>query len=680
MFGLSRSIKYSTLTVLVVAAGCGSGEFGGDGASGALDTDGNDTGATANPSTDGATGDSGGGATGGGATTGGDTGDAVPEGACADVACGAGACVEVDGVPACDCDAGYADIGLQCAACDVVQGNYQVDMVAVGVRGAIKINGNVPPTSQYEDGNLLLRNRGTGDTVSLGSTRDDLFEVNAVAGRYDLVYSREDGGSQVPVNSRAVLDTIDIAPDLDSLIIDIDMVGLTGVFTIDGAPPPVSQYETGAIVLVNPATGDEVMLGQTRDQTYAVHMIPGVYEIHYRRTQGGEEVPLNGDAVLGVAEIMNLQGEIEPILDVDIQTIAATGMITVNEVAPPTSQYDDGNLVLRDLETSDEVVIGNTRDGSYQARLVAASYEVFYRAEDALGGGVPVNENALLGTVSLTTPTPTDIDIPMVFAGGQFTLDGQAPPASVYDSGVVALVDSFTDDRAVLGSTHSGTFLVPVVAGIYDVEYGVTNTTGLMPANTHGLVATQLLLEIDSDTNVDIETIDVSGVVTLNGQPPPGSEYEDGRLFLRSAETDDHVLLGSTHDGAFSRLVVPGVYAVHYGLENGGEDVPINGDEPVLLAVDVAATNQVDVSIAASLLAGSTVVNGAPAPGSAADTGDIVLRSVSTADEFVLGSTHAGSFAEWVTAGTYVVEYRATNPGALMPLNVHAGLACIEIP
>ena len=90
---------------------------------------------------------------------------------------------------------------------------------------------------------------------------------------------------------------------------------------------------------------------------------------------------------------------------------------------------------------------------------------------------------------------------------------------------------------------------------------------------------------------------------------------------------------------AESKLVVPGVYAVHYGLENGGEAVPINGDEPVLLSVDVGATNQVDVSIDATVLSGSTQLDASPAPGSAGDSGNIVLRSLSTGDEFVLGST-----------------------------------------
>ncbi len=676
MISLPRSINSCGLGLVVAIAACGGdGALAGDGA---VDTsEGTDPGA----GTSGAPGDTdgpGGGGGGGGSTGGDGAGEPDVPDACVDVDCGQGACHVLDGTPACNCPDGQVDIGLKCVTCEAVTDRHDVVVTTAQVRGTIRINEAVPPSSQYEDGNVYLRNRGTGDSVLLGSTREGDFDVRVVAGRYDVVYVHEDGGTAVPVNSRAILQTVDVS-DVQTISVEIPMVTLAGTFTIDGEVPPQSQYETGSIVLVDPAGGDEVVLGQTRDGNYVANVIPGVYEVHYRWAQGGDQVPRNGDAIVKLAEVKNYQGEVRPALDVDIQTVAASGFITINGSTPPTSEYDDGNLVLVDPQTQDEIPLANTREGGYSARLVAASYDVYYRAEDALGGGVPVNENAWLQTVHLGADLETDLDIPLVTAQGQFTLDGQSPPTSVYDSGVVTLEDQTHGDRAVLGSTHVGAFTVAVVAGEYDIVYGVTNTTGLMPANTRARVQPKVPFVGGGNTEVDIPTANVSGTVTLNGQPPPGTEYEDGRLYFRNVETGDRVLLGNTHDGAFSRLVVPDVYAVHYGLENGGADVPINGDEPVVTAVDVGATNQVDVAIGASMPAGATVVDGSPAPSSPDDAGTIVLRSLSTGDAFSLGSTHLGGFAEMVTHGTYIVEYHATSSGPITPDNEHASLSCIRI-
>ena len=61
-------------------------------------------------------------------------------------------------------------------------------------------------------------------------------------------------------------------------------------------------------------------------------------------------------------------------------------------------------------------------------------------------------------------------------------------------------------------------------------------------------------VQVSGVLDVDIEAVPVSGQLTFDGDQPPSSVYQDGRLFLRNTELDDSLLLGSTHGGSLRRV------------------------------------------------------------------------------------------------------------------------------
>jgi hypothetical protein len=168
--------------------------------------------------------------------------------------------------------------------------------------------------------------------------------------------------------------------------------------------------------------------------------------------------------------------------------------------------------------------------------------------------------------------------------------------------------------------------------------------------------------------------------VTVNGAPPPASEYDDGRIYLRNLETDDSVLLGSTRLGAISGLVVPGQYEVYYSVETAGQIVPLNAgayigtievqpDVPVDLPVDIRTHD----------FAGVVTINDGAPPASDADRGLLLLEDAETDDVIQLGEVAAGSFSVPLMSGTYVMYYEVLQSSGGVPVNTHAAIGCFEL-
>jgi hypothetical protein len=662
--------------VCALAAGCHADGTDGPPGEGGGSTGGATAGSGAGASTGGLGSSGGPASSSGGGTTGGDGGDLMPTG-CDGVDCSPGTCVLVAGNPTCDCPPDYGDVGGRCVPCNAAGAELIVPLTTALVTPSVTINGQPAPPSNYEDGRLWLVNRASGDRVGLGTSAAPVA-ARVLQGTYDVLWELEDGGALVPHNAAGFLTTVTITGDAP-LAIDVPMARMTGAFTVAGQPAPASVYESGDLVLVTDKTGDEVRLGATHEGTYAVHLIPGIYAIHYRLRQGGMLVPINADVRIGTVEVgLEWAGaEVDFAFDVDIPMIAAEGLVTLGGATPPTSQYDDGRIVLRDALTGTELDVGSTNAGTWAANIVPQIYDIRYRAEDTQGGTVPVNADAYLETWNFVERAVHDIDVPVVQVAGDFLVDGATPPLSAYESGRISLC-SREGDEAPLGATHGGAFQVPVVPGIYDVCYGVASTTGLMPVNQ----AARVVTDVDpaaGPLTIDILTTVVSGGFTLAGAAPPASAYEDGVVFLRT-DAGDHALLGHTSDMSYVRRVVTGAYDLGYGLENGGAVVPVNRDAQLATGIAVNLGGALDVDVGASTLQGAAMLDGVDPPADATDSGKLYLRDAATHERIALGATHSGTFSRVVASGTYVIEYAAPPAPVTLPGNQQAALACVVVP
>lgn len=611
-----------------------------------------------------------------------DDSDAEPDperGDCDEVLdCGpSGTCeYDVAGRAVCVCGEGQASIGYGCVPCEPVTNTADVDLPLVVVTGQILINGQSPPKNLYEYGDLYLRNPATDDEIFLGSTHEGEYSATALPGVYDVVFAKRSGGALVPGNHAGFVKRQIIDND-GPIAIEIDTTTVAGSIRFGDQTPPGNLYENGRVFLRNRATGDEVTLAETHEHDFVANVLPGAYSLHYEALAAKAVAPLNPDAFIANVDVPKL-GEIVLEVDVEIPIVHIEGSITLAGAAPPANLYENGRITFIDQSSAAEISVAETHEGGYVVPLVRGTYDIVYErlAGDAV---VPRNKRALLYRgVELDSSQTLDLDIPVMELSGSVTVNGQPPPSSASDDGVIRLHDVESNDVVVLGHTREGTFSRLVVPGIYQVHYAQTSAGAIMPANIDARLGEIVLNPNDPDIVIDVPVIDVSGAITVGGATPPTSEYSDGRLYLRNAHSGDSVLIGNTRLATFEARVVPGEYDVLYVVETTGDGVPLNGAAH-LTTIDVAQMPEFDIDVPLVRMTGAITVDGESPPGDVQDHGVLFLQDVASADRIFLGDTRNGSYSTRVTAGQYLVGYRMSQSTGLVPQNADALLECIAL-
>ena len=128
--------------------------------------------------------------------------------------------------------------------------------------------------------------------------------------------------------------------------------------------------------------------------------MPGTYDLYYTR-QGdiGLEVPNN---VLTKIRSGIVVGASPFALDVDIRATTVSGAITTNGVVNPGVPGDLAFIALSDgvsniADSGAQLTPAVSASGTYQTRLLAGRYELYYFTFRATGTTIPRNLNAHLG-------------------------------------------------------------------------------------------------------------------------------------------------------------------------------------------------------------------------------------------------------------------------------------------
>jgi hypothetical protein len=612
----------------------------------------------------------------GGDSTGGE--DDSPSSACETLDCSGGGFCDDDGSgPVCVCDPGWASTGLDCLPCQEVNGSsLPATVPAVQAAFHFEVGSETPPDSAYENSRLWLRNKASGDSVFLGATRDRDTSLLVVPGTYDVLYVHAQG-TDLPLNQGAVLRQIDITDNQSDFIVDVPSATFQGAITFASGDEPANElYDYGMLWLVDPASGDRVPLGETRDDNFRLNVIPGEYEIRYevRQTQG--QAPYNRDAFLG--NITITPGENNR--DLEIAVTRVSGAIEFDGMTQD-SLYDNGDLELIDVATGDRFPLAETEDTSFDVPLIAGVYQVVYTSRQ-VGERTPINKGTVVDQFEVGGgDLPHTIDIRTVVVDGSFTLNGAEPPTDAFDDGVVRL-EGPSGESLTLGNTADGSFSQRVVAGPYQVIYA-QDTAGIsMPVNT---AARLEQVEFKENTTVDIEipVVEVVGNLTIAGSEAPDSPYDDGRLFLQNPETGDTVLLGNTREGNYAARVVPGTYDVVYKNEFSEVFLPVNQGAVVIEGVNIDGNAPLDIDVPVATLEGAVQIQGSN-PSVDEGIGNLFLRDVNSGDEVFIGHTGATNFSKPLTSGTYLMEYRGVAAegatlGASLPANENAAFACFEV-
>lgn len=377
----------------------------------------------------------------------------------------------------------------------------------------------------------------------------------------------------------------------------------------------------------------------------------------------------------------------DPSLDIDIAVVWAEAVVTLNGKTPPQNEQEEGLITLRNLTSGDVVPLGETSEngGSLDANAIIGSYAAFYSLRNG-GSSVPANSAACLGTVVVDGSAPLAIDVPMVTVTGEFLLDGVPTPESELESADIFLRNPHTGDEVFLGNTSDGSYQRNIVPGTYNLVYELAQGGLVMPLNGEHVVALVTIPnapEIVHTLDVELSSTLIGGGIFFNGEEPPPSTEDFGRIFYRDRVTHDEVLAGSTSSGLYSVRLLTGRYGVYYAAAETEAEAPVNTHARIIEEVIVLdPTQNQDVDIPVISVFATATLNGDSFPPSVLENGEIYLRNLGTGDEALLGLTseNGAHFRRKVIPGQYEVFWDIQNGGALVPRNKHALLGEIALP
>jgi len=472
-----------------------------------------------------------------------------------------------------------------------------INVAAVSVRPRFTLDGKAFPASIYNSAKFYLQSSSGGELIALGNSYQVNDPVLVMPGTYDVIYSHENGGL-VPQNQNAIVKsgvTIDAA---QALAIDVSSVFLRSRYTLNGDPFPGNIYNSGAFYLRNAASGDLVVLGNSYDQASSSLVIPGDYDVIYTH-KFGTKVPVNKDTVIasgvsigsGRASLtdvpaVSVTGESrlsgEPVITsgvsissgrallIDVPAVSVTGEFSLNGESFPASIDESAEFYLRDSSSDEPVLLGKTNGAATPVLVVEGTYDIVYGYFN--GSDVPQNQRA---TIQRDVEVDTDgqilkIDVSAVDITGQFSLNGGTFSSSINESADFFLRSTDSEETIPLGSSYRQANPVTIVAGTYDVLYTHRNGSDV-PQNENKEIVNAVLLDSTQGLEIDVSTVSVKGVFTLNGEPFPASIYESAEFYLGDPATGEELFLGSSYEETEAVSIITGSYDVIYRIKNGDQ-------------------------------------------------------------------------------------------------------------
>ncbi len=510
-----------------------------------------------------------------------------------------------------------------------------IDIPVARLTGKMTLGGNpLPPkNTTYYGGSFYLKAKDTGAAHFLASysynristsnyaLAGDTYDSKIIPGTYDLLYRRNwdskyntvtlTKGTDSQLNGYRILKTnVVIASGSQTLNLDIPVARLTGKMTLGGnpLPPKNTTYYGGSFYLKAKDTGAAHFLASysynristsnyaLAGDTYDSRMIPGVYDLLYRRNwdstyntvtlTNGTDTQLNGYRILKTNVVIASGSQT---LNLDIPVARLTGKMTLggNPLPPKNTTYYGGSFYLKAkdtgaahflasysynrISTSNYTLAGDT----YDSRMLPGTYDLLYRRNwDSKyntvtltnGTDTQLNGYRILKTnVVITSGSQTlNLDIPVARLTGKMTLGGNPLPpknttyygGSFYlkakDTGAAHFLASYSYNRistsnyALAGDTYDSRMIPGVYELLYrrnwDSKYNtVTLTNGTdTQLNGYRILKTNVVVTSGSQTlNLDIPVARLTGKMTLDGNPlpPKNTTYYGGSFYLKAIDT-----------------------------------------------------------------------------------------------------------------------------------------------
>jgi len=169
---------------------------------------------------------------------------------------------------------------------------------------------------------------------------------------------------------------------------------------------------------------------------------------------------------------------------VPVTSVNVTGRFTLNGNSFPGDINNSVQFLLRDSNNdSDEFLFGFSDISNEAVKLIPGTYHVVM--DHLYGDAVPQNKMHEVDFNNVFSGDQTlNVNVPAVRVNPRFTLDGQAFPASIYQSATFYLYDFRTETRIFLGRSYKKNTPVMVIKENHEIIYEHMNGDQV-PQNTN---------------------------------------------------------------------------------------------------------------------------------------------------------------------------------------------------
>ncbi len=486
-----------------------------------------------------------------------------------------------------------------------------------------------------------------------------------------------------------------VGGNAQSLDFDLSTFPVTATLTIDGQAPLAGSGCSGNQVDVDFSEGappksffdpivgslvDAPMACDDSDGAVATRLPAGQYRVLASRADSNTSFP---EATVTLQSTLAVKAAVTQTWDVT--TVPVSGVLTIDGQPPVAGSGCSGNHV--DISFIDDSggsfttsIPCSDASGTFGTRVAPGSYRVIATRADSNttfpAASVVVKSSFQLSGASAGLAW----NVATVPVSGVVTIDGQPPVAGSGCSGDHVTV-AFVDDAGASYSASiacdvaTGAFATRVAAGTYRVLASRADSNTSFPAATVVLQSSFTAAGAVSGLHWNVDTIPVSGVVTIDGQPPVAGSGCSG----------DHVTVAFVDDagasysasiacevatGAFATRVAAGTYRVLASRADSNTSFP---EATLALAGAFSATSTPQQwNVVTVPVSGHVLVDGQPPIAGSACSGDQVrvtfFDAIGGSYDYSIPCTDAtGAFALRLAAGTYHALASRTDSNTSFP-------------
>ena len=466
-----------------------------------------------------------------------------------------------------------------------VDGVLDVDIPVVSVSGNVTLEGSgLSETAKRGAVSFTGADSEAGGSVALPKTGPADYRINLLPGTYDVTFAGDPAECTgelppaVPCNSGTLRPAVALTSS-GVLDLDLPMVRVTGVITLNGSPPNTQPGtrgqlsfagDTGAPVLTKP-------FAPSGAASYEVLLLPGDYDISYVPSPvlcDGTFLPSMPcvGGTIRAAEDLSSDG----VLDVDVRAVTVTGAVTLDGAPLPAEAADRGKLSFVNRAggagvTADFAMTGT---GQYSMRVLAGAYDVDFVANPLLcatstAPAMPCTGGPVGTNVMMEADGVFDVALERVRVAGSVTLNGTPMPAAEADRGTLTFsLGSSSVTTAAFGASGAAEYALSLWPGTYRVDFDANAATcgpGL-PAPpvpcAGGTLRSDASLTMDGVLDLDVRAVTVSGSVTLLGAALPTATLARGAIEIARVG-EPHVApaaieLGTDSPSTYSATLIAG--------------------------------------------------------------------------------------------------------------------------